>query len=98
MSRAFLRRVLSFHRGEDYDPAAQIRREGPFLIAGGLFLVLCAHPASRAQEKHSPRTAGVDDTKMGPYRALAQLARRVISKRRQRNRRGTRPHSRANLG
>jgi hypothetical protein len=32
------------------------------------------HPASQAQEKHSPRTAGVDDTKMGPYRALAQLA------------------------
>jgi hypothetical protein len=45
-----------------------------FPIAAGLFLLLCAHPASRAQEKHSPRTAGVDDTKMGPYRALAQLA------------------------
>jgi hypothetical protein len=27
----------------------------------------------RAQEKHVPQTAGVDNTKMGPYRALAQL-------------------------
>lgn len=26
------------------------------------------------QEKHFPQTAGVDDSKMGPYRALAQLA------------------------
>jgi preprotein translocase subunit SecG len=25
------------------------------------------------QEKHAPQTAGVDDTKMGPYRALAQV-------------------------
>src|SRR5271154_7059821 len=45
-----------------------------FLIAAGLLLLLSVHPASLAQEKHSPRTAGVDDTKMGPYRALAQLA------------------------
>jgi len=27
----------------------------------------------RAQEKRAPQTAGVDNTKMGPYRALAQL-------------------------
>jgi hypothetical protein len=45
-----------------------------FLIAAGPLLLLSMHPASLAQEKHSPRTAGVDDTKMGPYRALAQLA------------------------
>jgi hypothetical protein len=30
--------------------------------------------ASPAQEKHAPQIAGVDNTKMGPYRALAQLA------------------------
>jgi len=29
---------------------------------------------SVAQEKRFPQTAGVDDSKMGPYRALAQLA------------------------
>jgi hypothetical protein len=29
--------------------------------------------ASPQTAKHSPQTAGVDDTKMGPYRALAQL-------------------------
>ena len=46
-----------------------------FLIAAaGLFSLMCVHAASVAQEKHLPRTAGVDDTKMGPYRALAQLA------------------------
>ncbi len=28
----------------------------------------------QAQEKRLPQTSGVDDTKMGPYRALAQLA------------------------
>jgi hypothetical protein len=44
------------------------------MISVALLLVLSAHPIARAQEKHSPRTAGVDDTKMGPYRALAQLA------------------------
>jgi hypothetical protein len=33
-----------------------------------------------AQEKKSPQTAGVDDTKMGPYRALAQLAYAAIQK------------------
>lgn len=38
-------------------------------------LLVCsvAAPLS-AQEKHAPQTAGVDKTKMGPYRALAQLA------------------------
>ena len=29
---------------------------------------------THAQEKHFPQTAGVDDSKMGPYRALAQLS------------------------
>ncbi len=36
--------------------------------------------AAIAQEKKSPQTAGVDDTKMGPYRALAQLAYATIQK------------------
>jgi hypothetical protein len=30
--------------------------------------------SSRAQERKVPQTAGVDNSKMGPYRALAQLA------------------------
>jgi hypothetical protein len=35
----------------------------------------CGQPATlSAQEKRAPQTAGVDKTKMGPYRALAQLA------------------------
>jgi hypothetical protein len=52
---------------------------GPFarflsMMALGLLLLLSTLPPSQAQEKRLPRTAGVDDTKMGPYRALAQLA------------------------
>ena len=34
----------------------------------------CTLAPLRAQEKRAPQTAGVDKTKMGPYRALAQLA------------------------
>lgn len=30
--------------------------------------------STRAQERHFPQTAGVDDSKMGAYRALAQLS------------------------
>jgi hypothetical protein len=38
-------------------------------------LFLCFSGASSfAQEKRVPQTAGVDNSKMGPYRALAQLA------------------------
>jgi hypothetical protein len=44
------------------------------LAVASLFLLSPMHPELRAQEKHSPRTAGVDDTKMGPDRALTQLA------------------------
>jgi hypothetical protein len=44
------------------------------LFASLLFLafVLPQNPA-RAQERKNPQSAGVDNTKMGPYRALAQL-------------------------
>jgi hypothetical protein len=40
-----------------------------------IILVLCS-VAARAgtQETHQPQTSGVDNTKMGPYRALARLA------------------------
>jgi hypothetical protein len=38
-----------------------------------LFLA-AAVTTSSAQEKRNPQTSGVDNTKMGPYRALAQLA------------------------
>jgi hypothetical protein len=37
-----------------------------------LLAAAAAWPAS-PQEKRTPQTAGVDDTKMGPYRALAQI-------------------------
>src|ERR1700676_2839226 len=43
---------------------------GVIVISLGIAMGL----TSVAQEKHFPQTAGVDDTKMGPYRALAQLA------------------------
>ena len=38
------------------------------------FLVCSLATPLSAQEKRAPQTAGVDNTKMGPYRALAQLA------------------------
>ena len=43
------------------------------VLLSGLVLVGWA-PPSGAQEKRMPQTAGVDNSKMGPYRALAQLA------------------------
>lgn len=45
------------------------------LLAGGL-----GAGGAWAQEKKAPQTAGVDDTKMGPYRALAQLAYAAMQK------------------
>jgi hypothetical protein len=39
-----------------------------------LLLQFAFSPISRSQERKNPQTAGVDNTKMGPYRALAQLA------------------------
>src|SRR5882757_10225929 len=41
--------------------------------ATALLVCSLATPLS-AQERRLPQTAGVDQTKMGPYRALAQLA------------------------
>jgi hypothetical protein len=37
-------------------------------------LAFCLAAPLPAQERRAPQTAGVDNTKMGPYRALAQLA------------------------
>ena len=41
--------------------------------AAALLAVALAGPIC-GQERRAPQTAGVDNTKMGPYRALAQLA------------------------
>lgn len=43
------------------------------VCAAALLAIAVAAPLC-AQEKRAPQTAGVDNTKMGPYRALAQLA------------------------
>jgi len=56
-------------------PRHSIRFHAPLMtiiIAAVLVFTLAAPLV--AQEKHTPQTAGVDNTKMGPYRALAQLA------------------------
>ena len=45
-----------------------------FVVVVGLSLGAATLAASSAQEKRAPQTAGVENTKMGPYRALAQLA------------------------
>jgi hypothetical protein len=44
------------------------------MIGVALALTVFTLPACSAQEKHVSQTSGVDNTKMGPYRALAQLA------------------------
>ena len=43
------------------------------ICATALLVCFLSTPLS-AQERRAPQTAGVDKTKMGPYRALAQLA------------------------
>ena len=55
---------------------SRVNQARSLFIAAIAMLLLCtaASPSSRAQEKRFPQTAGVDDYKMGPYRALAQLA------------------------
>jgi hypothetical protein len=47
-----------------------------------LFLSMSMATASLCigQEKHAPQTAGVDDTKMGAYRALGQIAYAAVQK------------------
>ena len=52
-----------------------IRLHALAMTAFAIALLFCslATPLS-AQERRAPQTAGVDKTKMGPYRALAQLA------------------------
>jgi hypothetical protein len=46
-----------------------------FLSVAFVVLLLAAATlwSASPQEKRAPQTAGVDDTKMGPYRALAQV-------------------------
>lgn len=45
-----------------------------FFAVSVALLVLLGGALSRSQERKIPQTAGVDNTKMGPYRALAELA------------------------
>jgi hypothetical protein len=54
----------------------QIGKFGHCVAVGVIItsLVVAQGPTFAAQERRFPQTAGVDDSKMGPYRALAQLA------------------------
>ena len=52
---------------------SSIRFHALAVIYAALLVCTFATPLL-AQEKRAPQTAGVDNTKMGPYRALAQLA------------------------
>jgi hypothetical protein len=45
-----------------------------FAILFALFMGMAGFPRASAQEKKVPQTAGVDNTKMGAYRAIAQIA------------------------
>jgi hypothetical protein len=48
-------------------------RNAQLIFAAALILGGATLP-SQSQQKKMPQTAGVDNSKMGPYRALAQLA------------------------
>jgi hypothetical protein len=48
-------------------------RQVLWIVAVAMLLSTVLKFGLAAQEKHFPQTAGVDDSKMGPYRALAQL-------------------------
>jgi hypothetical protein len=52
-----------------------LSRPAALFVSGLLALALCSIVLRAAvpQETHQPQTAGVDNTKMGPYRALARL-------------------------
>jgi hypothetical protein len=45
-----------------------------FPVALAIFLSAALTSISVAQERKNPQTAGVDNTKIGPYRSLAQVA------------------------
>ena len=45
-----------------------------FPVALAIFLTVALSVISAAQERKNPQTVGVDNTKMGAYRALAQVA------------------------
>lgn len=55
-------------------------RSGQLVLLAGLVSVGALAGAAVGQEKKAPQTAGVDDTKMGSYRALAQLSFAAIQK------------------
>ena len=50
------------------------------LLLAGLVAGVALADVAVGQEKKAPHTAGVDDTKMGAYRALAQLSFAAIQK------------------
>lgn len=50
------------------------------LLLAGLVAGVALAGVAVGQEKKAPQTAGVDDTKMGAYRALAQLSFAAIQK------------------
>lgn len=55
--------------------SSSLRRCSQLVATGILATLLLAHPgAAQAPERKAAQTAGVENTKMGPYRALAQLA------------------------
>ncbi|MGA2421184.1 MAG: hypothetical protein ABSG69_13975 [Candidatus Acidiferrum sp.] len=53
---------------------ARVKGFGLVLLIAGFALLAAYTSTALAQEKHAPQNAGVDNTKMGPYRALALLA------------------------
>jgi hypothetical protein len=65
------------------DPLTISLRHNRVLLSSALLVCFAVAGLPRiaaAQEKHVAQTAGVDNNKMGPYRALAQLAYAAFQK------------------
>jgi hypothetical protein len=72
----FLQRNYSLRAKEDCKVRFQLGKVPHRIVVGVIVISLgvAMGLTTVAQEKRFPQTAGVDDSKMGPYRALAQLA------------------------
>lgn len=53
---------------------ARVSLVGLLQTVSALFVFVALVSGAAAQERKAPQTAGVENNKMGPYRALAQLA------------------------
>jgi hypothetical protein len=74
-----LTKFFAWHRGEETKKRKSMIKQTPKI---GIYfaLVACAVVSCTGQETKVTQTAGVDNTRMGSYRALAQLSFKAFQK------------------